>query len=77
MQLTATLCLLYYYLFSGGTKVVFEGSNLNVTQLPVINIMDQRFQSSLEVSIYTIHSCGCFIIFTVIFCTLVMCIYIW
>ena len=37
-------------LFSGGTKILFEGSYQNVTQLAKIQVTDQRLQPSKGVS---------------------------
>jgi len=36
--------------YSGGIQVVFSGSNLNVTQSPMIVINDSRFESTQGVS---------------------------
>ena len=38
------------FCFSGGFYVVFSGTNLNVTQSPVIKINDSRFQPTEGVS---------------------------
>ena len=38
------------YIYSGGTTLTFSGSYLNVTQSPVIQIIDTRFNASQKVS---------------------------
>ena len=42
-------------LFSGGTTLTFHGSNLNVTQSPMMQIIDPRFNSTQEVRAIYIH----------------------
>ena len=45
------MLLFHYHVHSGGVKVVFTGSNLNVTQSPMIIITDSSFTYSLGVRI--------------------------
>ena len=45
------MLLFHSHAHSGGVKVVFTGSNLNVTQSPKIIIIDTRFTSSSGVKI--------------------------
>ena len=47
------------YIYSGGTTLTFSGSYLNVTQSPVIQIIDARFNATQEVSykqLYTLNA---------------------
>ena len=36
----------FSYIYSGGTTLTFSGSYLNVTQSPVIQIIDARFNAT-------------------------------
>ena len=40
---------MYYLLYSGGIKLNFTGTNVDVIQSPMIRITDSRFPATTEV----------------------------